>query len=191
MKLKKSRIFDNVYRQLEVQDAVSLFETYKEILSPSIEMSVREKYNVAADRPNTYANDTYTYYAPDGGVATYVSQLGAEVAVTCLDYNNSYYYVLGGGSFQVETIIETILGFLPDWGNVFGGIFAFNSVADYFARQDIIEAGGYAKIMNVYDPVSMDQGSVVMGWDTYPRLYIYDSDGAPEFTYFPEYNPFE
>lgn len=77
---EKERVFSEVYRQLEIQNAVSHMSIYEEILGPEIEMSVLAKHGIGTYNAN--------YSAPYGGVVTY-TKYNCDVSITYLDYNNS------------------------------------------------------------------------------------------------------
>lgn len=89
---------------------------YEEILGPEIEMSIMAKHGISLCDAN--------YYAPYGGVVTYTKS-DCDVAITYLDYDNSYYYVLDHYSFKVSSIIQALMGYIPVVGGIFSGIFHF------------------------------------------------------------------
>ena len=93
---EKERVFSEVYRQLEIQNAVSHMSIYEEILGPEIEMSVLAKHGIGTYNAN--------YSVPYGGVVTY-TKYNCDVSITYLDYNNSYYCILDKYSFKVSSVI--------------------------------------------------------------------------------------
>jgi len=176
---EEDRIFGEVYDQLKAQNALKYLSTFEEILRPQIEMSVRAEYNIATNSITT--NSLNLYYWPNGGVTTCISSPGnLSVATTLMNYDDTYNYILStGGSFTLRDVIQAILGFIPKFGNVFSGIFSMTTTVNKAALKSVREAGGYGYVMNIHDPSTLDDTSVLVGWDNYP--YFYADSSATDF----------
>lgn len=148
IQLKKDEVFANVYKQLEAQDATVLFDVYKEILSPQIEEEVRFSFGnttLSASDPVDHGSQALPY----GGLVTYLTTVSSdyqptEVAVTYLDYDNSYYFVLSRSSFTIKSILTDILGYVPYLGSISSLLVSFNSYSTSASNSAIMSAGGYA-----------------------------------------------
>ena len=116
IQLEKQEVFQIVYEQLKEQDALSHMNIYKDILGAEIESTVYSQY--VSKENNRAATSSTRYNFTYGGSMAY-NRTEGSVASTYLDYDNSYYYVLGSGSCVARTIIEAILGALPNWGYAF------------------------------------------------------------------------
>lgn len=179
---EKNRVFSEVYRQLEAQNALSHMAIYEEILGPEIEMSVMAKHGISLCDAN--------YYAPYGGVVTYTKS-DCDVAITYLDYDNSYYYVLDHYSFKVSSIIQALMGYIPGVGGIFSGIFSLQSIVDSTACTSIKNCQGYAQIMNVYNRNDSSTSSFVSGWRNHSTMIIPSGATNSYANLFPQHNPFE
>ena len=178
---EKERVFSEVYRQLEIQNAISHMSIYEEILGPEIEMSVLAKHGIGTYNAN--------YSAPYGGVVTY-TKYNCDVSITYLDYDNSYYYILDKYSFKVSSVIQAILGYVPVVGGIFSGIFSITSFVDAAACNSIKNSQGFAMIMNVYNRSDTTTSSVVSGWDNHPTMIIPSGSTNAYANSFPRHNPF-
>lgn len=188
---RQQELYEVIYEQLEAQNALELIGEFEAILYPNIESQVQAEFGGVQP-----IGDDDEQRAPYGGVVTYLSPIDgyqpSEVAITGLDYNNSYYYVLSSNSFTIGSIVETILGYIPYIGACASLAFSIRSWSTALSNNKILEADGYAQITNVYSPEFDTEASVVTGWDNYPYLYSSVSDAQNyTLTRFQEYNPFE
>lgn len=187
---EKERIFDSVYRQLEEQSALSMYDIYKAELSPMIETSVRARYNVENVTQGATPRTISHHYFPYGGIVSYSSKVtGADVLTVYMDYDTTYHYILTG-SFTALDVIETALSYVPVIGNSFSLLSTVRTIANEVAKRDIAAAGGYGYILNITDPMSGIEPSILLGWDNYP----YGNSNADTQTniktvFFPDTNP--
>lgn len=169
-----------IYRQLEQQDALVLMEVYEDIIYPQIEQQIKAEY---MGQPSYQLNATY--YAPNGGLVTYLSPLSGyqptEVAVTCLNRDDSYDYLLNEYSFKPINIISSILGYIPYLGEVSSLVLDIRGIADSAAISKINEANGYAEIINTYSREWGTKASLVTGWSD--RYYISVPSSATNVTF--------
>ena len=184
---EKATVFNEVHRQLEAQNMTHHMNSYIEILSPQIECSVRMKYDNSFGSDEIMANGAYIPY---GGTVRYTKS-GTKFLQTYLDYDNTYYYVLSGSICVVKTVIETILGALPNWGSVFTALSAMSTICDSISKYTVREAGGYGHITSM----QMSDGSkstVLLGWNNYPYAYGVSNASSTVITSaFPRYDPFD
>lgn len=179
---RKAEIFNEVYQQLEAQNALSHMSAYEKILAPEIEMSVLAEYGIS-----TY---DAKYTAPYGGLVAYTID-GVDFGITYLDQMNSYYYILDTNSFHASDIIASILGYIPVIGGVFSAIFSLASIVNARALSSIKSCQGYAKIINTHDRYNGTDSSVVTGWTGHPIMIIPTGSTNVYATVFQENNPFE
>lgn len=185
---KKQSTYDLVYSQLRAQNALELMDVYEEILYPLIEVDVANEYGRKS------ASAATSYYAPNGGLLQYKFSSGGdyitEVAITGLDYDNSYYFVLSNSQFTVYNVVQTILGFIPNAGYFASALFTMTSAVSGAAKSDILAAQGYALTINTYNSPTGAKASVVTGWTDRFRLSVTTS-GAYDinFTAYPKTNP--
>lgn len=164
---KENEIYALVYDQLKAQGAEDMFDTYKALLAPEIEREVYQEYGYSV---NSVSSTSYNF--PYGGIVGYTSYLGTQVATTYMDLGCTYKYVLTSGSTVAETIIVTLLGFVPNWGYPFGMLFGLTSWVTESAKRSIHNAGGRGYIMSVHDPATMSDSSVLVGWSSYPSAVV-------------------
>lgn len=185
---KKQITYNLVYSQLKEQNALELLDVYEKILYPMIEAEVANEYGQKSTTAGT------SYYAPNGGLLQYKFSSGGdyttEVAITGLDYDNSYYFVLSNSQFTVFNVVQTILGFIPNAGYFASALFTMTSAVSGAAKSDILAAQGYALTINTYNSPSGAKASVVTGWTDRFRLTVTTS-GAYDinFTAYPKTNP--
>lgn len=186
IEMEKQEVFQSVYEQLEKQHALSHLDIYKDILSESIESKIYAKY--AAESPSRVTAGSTRYVFTYGGAMAYDKASG-HVTTTYLDYDNSYYYVLSGGSCIAKTIIEAIAGSLPNWGYVFTALFALTTIVSNSAKTSIKNANGYAYIISVKGNDG-STSSVLLGWSSYP--YVNEPSGSNLHTkFFAKHDPWK
>lgn len=158
-----------IYRQLEQQDALILMEVYENIIYPQIEQQIRDEYRGVAV-------SSKHYHAPNGGLVTYLSPLDGykptEVAVTCLNRDDSYEYLLNKYSFTLSDVIYAILGYIPRLGSVSSTVLNINGFADSLAISKIKDAGGCAQIINTYSREWGTKASLLTGWSDRYDIYV-------------------
>ncbi|MCI8513591.1 MAG: hypothetical protein HFI93_03025 [Lachnospiraceae bacterium] len=164
---KESEVYVLVYEQLKAQGAENMFEMYKLLLAPEIEREVYREYGYSV---NSISSTSYNF--PYGGTVGYTSSLGPQVAITYMDLGCTYKYVLTSGSTVAQTVISTVLGFVPNWGYPFSVLFAMSSRVTESAKSSIDRAGGRAYIMSVHEPATMSNSSVLVGWGSYPNAIV-------------------
>lgn len=100
-----------IYSQLEKQGALDMYDIHEAIYTattPSI---------IPFGSDDEYTN----VYAPDGGTLEYNSKKGDKpmsVGNTYLDFDDSYYYILGKQEVGVEFVLEQIIGRIPFVGTI-------------------------------------------------------------------------
>lgn len=163
-----------IYRQLEEQDALILMEVYEDIIYPQIEKQIRAEYRGEVN-PFIEERASY-YYAPKGGMVTYLTPISGykptEVAVTCLDRDKSYDYFLNKYSFSLSSVLSTILGYIPDLGDVSGMILDIKGIADSLAISNVKNADGCAQIINTYSREWGTKASLLTGWSDRYNIYV-------------------
>ena len=156
----------SIYSQLKAQDALVLMDVYEDIIYPQIEQQIREDCGMGAE---TRAAG-YSYYAPNGGLVTYLAPVGdyepTEVAVTCLDRDDSYTYLLNSMSFSMGDLLESIIGYIPVIGDISSILFTVKGTCDAAAISNIKDNDGYAQIINTYSREFGTKASVLTGWST-------------------------
>lgn len=164
----KETEFKELYRQLEMQDALGLYDDYVEYLTEVITYEVMQKNNVVYTATYRGRYDGYTH----GATAGYVTSPGPVTTIsTYLDYDDSYYYVLSltaSSKFVMGNIIASIIGAVPNWGAPFTVLFQLKGIVTASGLNSIKNAGGYASIINMKS--AMEQASYLRGWDTYPNF---------------------
>ncbi|NME63614.1 hypothetical protein HF846_03245 [Clostridium cadaveris] len=175
----------DIYMQLEKQNALILMKTYEDIIYPSIEKEIRDKY--ANNKMNNIieTRGSYSYYAPEGGMITYLSELDGykptEVVITCLNRNDSYDYLLLNKRFSVNDVCNAILGYIPYIGSVTDIVMRIKALADQSSLDKVYKAGGCMKIISTYSREWGTKASILTGWND--RFYINISlDNATNIT---------
>lgn len=171
-----------IYSQLEKQGALDMYDIHEAIYTattPSI---------IPFGSDDEYTN----VYAPDGGTLEYNSKKGDKpmsVGNTYLDFDDSYYYILGKQEVGVEFVLEQIIGRIPFVGTITSAVSTAKVLVDSNASVSIKNAGGYAMI-SVTDSVA-GVSTVVRGWSNYPYIYLYDIHATNiNVTLSPKNNPF-
>ena len=182
-------LYKTVYAQLEAQDALEYLDAYMEILSPGIETGVRQMYADECVEPQAdfsgfqYGGTMYFHQTVNG--------LEADVLVTCMDRDNTLYYILNkesGSWIQAKTILVGILGAIPFAGNIVTALATTSTLLDKTAYQAINDARGYSKITTM--SFGGNNGtSVLTGWPEYSSISL--PSGAYNITAkrFPETDP--
>ena len=177
-------VMEDVYRQLEEQDALVLLDTYEQILTAEIESSILAKYGLtSASRASLNM--------PNGGVVTYLSPVAdyepTEVYSVYLERQRTLDYILNMYSFHIEDIIIEILGFIPFVDDITSHILDISSYADRAAITSINAAGGYTHIINTYSREFGTSASVVTGWDAHPVVTTPNNAMEVQYRLFPAY----
>lgn len=184
----------SIYEQLVAQDAVDMLSDYENIITVDITNYVLRKNNILEEGENVVqANLSYEFI--HGGTVQNVAMSGKHAISTYYDFDDSYYYILKKNSFfSISNIVTTILGFNPYLGTIFSAASLMNTYCSSSAYNNVLEADGYAKIINLRHPVTVDASSVMTGWYDYPyaSTYAYNGDSSTlSYRAFPERNPFE
>ena len=190
----KSAEMASIYEQLVAQDAVDMLSDYENIITVDITNYVLRKNNMLEEGENVIqANLSYTFV--HGGTIQNVAMSGKNAISTYYDFDDSYYYILKKNSlFSISNIVTSILGFNPYLGTIFSAASLMNTYCSSSAYDNVLEADGYAKIINLRHPVTVDASSVMTGWYDYPNAstYAYNGDSSTlSYRAFPERNPFE
>ncbi len=163
-----------IYRQLEEQDALILIGVYEDLFYPQIERQIRAEYMGESTNLEYIRAQMWDFYAPNGGILTYLSPLAGykptEVAITCLNRDDSYSYILYQNSITISSVLLTILGYVPYVGDISGLLLDINGTVNSLAMTRIKEAGGCAQIVNTYSREFGTKASLVSGWSN--RYYI-------------------
>lgn len=172
---EKDRIYATVYEQLEAQGVLGLMDIYKEILDPQIEMGVIMRLSEDERLPDSIAVPYLVtqYHFPYGGMISQTNKAtGAECLNIYMDRTHTLYYLLNGEtSFVAYDLLISIYGAfqnVPQIGAFFSVLSAINFTINQLNKNDINDAKGYAYLINVYDPISGERGSTILGWDNYP-----------------------
>ena len=182
-----------VYEQLEAQDALEYLPVYEDILYSQVEWQIRQS-TIANLSVNEFAERAgYLYwYFPYGGTGSYKYNNGSiEVAVTCLDYDNSYYYILSQNVVTAYDIIMSILGYIPVIGTVFSSLVNLETLVTSSANASIIDANGYAMIVSTKYSSDETSASVLMGWSDAPYYILHDGSSNRQYEAFEYHNPWE
>lgn len=164
---------DSIYRQLESQNALDLYDDFIRILIPNENASHQgfSTYGDEDERPTKKAlYGGHVYYSYTEGYET------KEVSMTCLDFNNSYYYILSEDiGYNLNDITMDLLGFLPLAGTS-SGLFSLGQVTrriDSEAKRIIRdETNGYAMITMVYNKSTQANAVVLTGWRNHPWMLV-------------------
>lgn len=133
---------------------------------------------------------TYNYYIPNGALITYSYNSflygRCDIAIMCLDHEDTLEYVLSGSSDTWGEILGYALGWIPVIGNAVGALTFIQAVVDSYANSRISEAGGYAVVETLYSGALYDTLTTVDGWYDYPRYSVTaDFLSGPEIERFP------
>lgn len=179
-----------IYRQLEQQDALILMKVYEDIIYPQIERQIRAEYGEEVNTLNgtsmLMATSSSSYYAPNGGLVTYLSPVSGyqptEVAITCFDRDDSYSYLLKvSSSFTLKDALLTVLGYVPNKiGIISSSILNIQGFKDREAIKQVDNAGGCAQIINTYSREWGTEASLLTGWSD--RYYINVPSSATNVT---------
>lgn len=156
-----------IYYQLERQDALSLLPVYEELIYTQIENQIRYEYTGIAPMAS--------YPAQNGGFVTYLTSSSGydptEVAITCLTRDDSYQYFLDSESFTMKHLLSALFGYVPNLGDVSGTILTIQGIYDSVAKRSVNNAGGCAKIINT---IAFDgtRASLVTGWSDRFDIYV-------------------
>lgn len=177
--------FQGIYEQLEDQDALDVLDVHEYVYSTTNPVPVIVPYG---------SDDEYTNkYAPFGGMMEYQTLVGGRrvgIANTYLDFDDSYYYVLGQLEVNIGDIIIAICGYIPIVGPIASTIANTKTIVNSAAATSIKNAKGYAQFTTTQ--YSEGTASSVAGWTRYPYMYLYDLSAFNiNTTTFPENNPFE
>lgn len=122
---------------------------------------------------------------PYGGTVQYQTTIGgqtAQVSITCLDFDNSLYYILE----QLETD--------PDGGSSAAGELAAalgsaKAAVTSGAATSVKKAGGYAQIISIL--CSGQLTSTISGWTGHPYIHLDDPSAIDvRIVSFQEHDPF-
>lgn len=186
----------DIIPQLEAQNALEEYDDFREIFYPDIELAVAMRFEEAGiviegtEALTTAFNPNTAYFNfPYGGTIKY-NDTTNYVLKTCLDYDNSYYYILSSVSqVSAAPIVQEILGYLP-WGGLYSALFTLQTMVDNLARNSVFNAGGYAMITTKQNLTTGNKVSVLTGWadhpyGTAPSAYAVNS----QFQAFSQHNP--
>lgn len=181
-----------VYEQLEAQGALNHLSLYEEILLPQVEFKVRaEQSDEAIESLLTERVGSLYFYFTFGGTGYYKTKNGDEVAITCMDYDNSYYYVLTQQLIKPSDVIKACLGYVPVIGWVFSTLVNIESVVTSAAYESIIAAKGYAMTIATKHNYDGSTSSVLIGWNDYPAYFLPDGTSNRQSFGFQHHNPWE
>lgn len=166
---------DNIYRQLEKQGALNMLPTYEKIIYPMIEEKILNKHGI--NRTIASYNRSNTYYAPNGGVVSYLSPIQGyqptEVISIYMNRDDSYQMFLDQHSATVESLVNTVIGFIPHYlATGYAIVMSLNAVADSVAIKSINDAGGCANVINAYSREWGTKASVTTGWSDRYDIYV-------------------
>jgi hypothetical protein len=169
----KDMVWEDLYSQLEAQDALDGIEYFKQALYPEIVSTVCRKYGVD---PSEYLNNkssSTVFYFPNGGLVEYEGDLNTENYVLCMTHDqtlvNSFTY-----DFQelFVDLVEIVLGMIS--GTYFWVLANLASV--YFnatTRQAIADANYYSKILSISWGGGAESGSYAYAWSSHPYCTVY------------------
>ena len=171
---------DEIYRQLEQQDALIMMDVYESIIYPQIEQQIRAEYS----HKKSMAAQT-SYYAPKGEMVTYLTPISGyqptEVAITCFNRDDSYSFLLENLPYSMKDLLLSVVGYIPKLGAVSSPILDVNGIIQGVTINRIKEAGGCAQIMNTYSREWGTKASLVMGWTS--RFNITVPNNATNITF--------
>lgn len=161
-------VWIDLYNQLAAQDALGLYETFKELLRPEIEAVVYEKYGISP----LASSDSITYTFKKGGLVSYISSpFDAECVDLCMNKEDTLEYFYDNTT-NVGDLILLVLGVIP--GTQLIGLAAnLNLVLTVSAKANIKAAGYYSRIKTVSTAGGTEKGTYAYAWDTHPTHTIY------------------
>lgn len=160
-------VWADLYRQLEMQDALGLIDLFKAELRPEIEARVMSKYGKESLSLATRATDMkYTF--TNGGYVAYTS-LNAYVLKTFYTPAQVDKYLKKDNT--IGDIFEALLGEIPNIGTFFDAFFAAKAILDDMGMKEIEEAGGYGMTMQIRG--GTEDATYIYGWFDYPYAYVY------------------
>lgn len=181
-------LYNSVYEQLDEQNALDMLDDYMTILAP----------NHSVGEPIVRGDDDEipNIRAPYGGSVQYVYTEGyetREVSVECMDYDNTYHYILSSSaSISAEDILFDLLGYVPYLSIALSLAQKINLVCNQAAYNSIAAANGYGQIVSIYNRTTQASSSVLTGWYSHPWIYVnVNNPQNVNFTLFPQHNPFD
>lgn len=164
---QEEKVWCDLYRQLEAQNALGLMDAFKQILSSRIENQVRAKYNTALTVKKSNADNSY--YFPNGGYVVYTS-FNANVVDTYLIPKDAQDYLIDN-SYTVGDIIEGVVSFIPG-GQIVAVAALMQVITNNSAKRSIKAADGYAEVLAIVS--GAESGTYVSGWNNHPYGTIPD-----------------
>lgn len=181
---EKARIYQDIYQQLEAQNATGLMDEFVAELTPDIEQHINSKYGLLVAQPAS--SNSLTYVLDGGGVMKYVSTFDTHVVRTCLLPHQSAKHIIPGEIFSILEIIAGISGATQSpWGGIFAVLINMY-ISLSVSQNNTIEANdGYAQIVTISTPSGSEKGTIVLGWkDSFPFVSIPDDSEQISIKYF-------
>lgn len=194
----EQEVYADVYRQLEEQNGLHMMDLYMEILEPKIRAAVESQY--APTYATMTTSNTWTQYAPNGGVVTYTMMGNVEVTEDYMDHDTTEALLdneLPGYDPSTRQMLfkwivkATLIYILPKvgWENSLSyliGDICMESVLflDKLPRDSINACGGYACVISTTDPSLPVAYTVSLAWNTYPTISVNTTSvisGDPDF----------
>ena len=174
-----------IYEQLAVQEKLDMFDVHLEI---------HKSLNLSQIIPYGDEDEYTNVHAPHGGVLQYEKwrpSPSTYVAVTYLDFDDSYYYVLSTQELDVSDVVLSILGYIPIVGTLAGMYSDAVAVITAGTAASIKDADGCTQIVTSTGEYQ-GESTTVSGWARYPYMYL-NEDYVTDIrsTVFEEHNPFE
>ena len=169
---ERNRIYEEVYAQLEAQDALVLLDTCLDILIPQMEASIYQKYNLDI---STYGNPTKELYEfPYGGVITYVQKgSSTEVTEVCMIPDDAKTKLAEGAEYTIYNLILAVLGYIPPYGGMLSTAILMKEIMTAPQIQAIKKCNWYTLVLKIADPISGARAAVTMGWEGHPYVTIF------------------
>ena len=128
---------------------------------------------------------------PYGGTVQYQTTIGgqtAQVSITCLDFDNSLYYILE----QLETDPDggsSAAGDSPYTDDLAAALDSAKTAVTSGAATSVKKAGGYAQIISIL--CSGQLTSTISGWTGHPYIHLDDPSAIDvRIVSFEEHDPF-
>ena len=163
----KAYVWADLYRQLELQDALDGIEYFKAALLPEIESTVYSKHGIIMQDAEIPGMDEYTYDFPDGGVVVYDGALNTENFVLCMNPEETHEYFYQ--STLLEDLLVAVIGFCPI--GFLAGVERI--VLSSMAKSQIEDAGFYAKIMYTSWGSGAESACYGYGWTERPECTVF------------------
>ena len=176
----EEQVWEDLYNQLEAQDALGGIEYFKNALRPEIRKVIYERYGVEEFTTLSTNNPTFMYYFPNGGAVSYTGSLNTENIILFLNEEGTKLYYFDN-TFTFGDLITAVVSF----GFVLVGYNALAKLAmNYATKQEVEDNGFYSKVMSISWGAGAESGTYIYAWDNHPHAYVYEVNSIVDVDYF-------